>query len=67
MAKVKSTTLTFALTLPQPKGLTIPATRQFIIDALRAEQKASNADDPIKDADLSNVKCHLTNKEVHYG
>ena len=61
MTKPRTTKLTFAVTLQQPKGVTIPEMRAFIIEAIKShEGKAA-------EADFSDIKCHLTNKEVHYG
>lgn len=67
MARRSKTSYTFAVTLPDVEGLNIPTIRQFLKDALACEQNARNPDDPIKDVDLSNVRIHLTNKEVKYG
>ena len=61
MAKQRETALTFALTLPQPKGFAIPQVRSFIVEALTAY------DPDMKIADAAKIKCHLTNKEVKYG
>lgn len=54
MAKKADAYLTFAVTLPQPKGVSIPAVRQALIDAMKKELSATD------------VKVHLTNKEVKY-
>ena len=54
MVKQTVTNLTFALTLPQPKGKTIPEVRALIIASL-------------KHLETEDIKCHLTNKEVKYG
>ena len=61
MAKQRETYLTFSVTVPQPKGMTIPQVRSFIIEALTAY------DPDMKSADAAKIKCHLTNKEVKYG
>lgn len=60
MAKVKSSSLTFAVTLPQPRGLTIPAVRAAIVEAVKEVWPT------ITEEEFS-IKVHLTNKEVHYG
>ncbi len=67
MAKRSKTKLTFAVTIDQPAGATIPDVRSFIKDALLGEQRARNMDDPIKAIHIDEVKCHLLNKETHYG
>lgn len=54
MAKKADAYLTFAVTLPQPKGVSIPIVRQTIIDALK------------KECHVEDIKVHLTNKEVKY-
>ena len=54
MAKQVTTHLTFAITLPQPKGKTIPEVRSMILASLEHFVE-------------KDVKCHLTNKEVKYG
>ena len=61
MAKQRETYLTFSVTVPQPKGMTIPQVRSFIVEALTAY------DPDMKIADAAKIKCHLTNKEVKYG
>jgi len=61
MAKVKETRLTFSVTIPQPKGLTIPATRAMIVESIRETWPT------VTDAELDDIRCHLLNKEVHYG
>lgn len=60
MAKSQTTNLTFAVTVPQPKGLTIPAVRAAIIEALKETW-------PTITDETFTVKAHLTNKEVKYG
>lgn len=68
MAKAKSVKLTFAITLEQPKGVTLPEMRAYILHSLKYGKdryKDSNID--LSELNLDNVKCHLTNKEVHYG
>jgi len=54
MAKAQTTHLTFAITLPQPKGKTIPEVRAMILASL-------------EHFEAKDIKCHLTNKEVKYG
>lgn len=68
MAKPKSVKLTFAVTLEQPKGVTLAEMRAYILDSLKYGKdryKGSNID--LSKLNLDNVKCHLLNKEVHYG
>lgn len=68
MAGRKSTTnLTFSLTIEQPAGATIPEVRAFIKESLRRQQKATNPESTFQDIDVSDIKCHLTNKETSYG
>lgn len=55
MAKQTQAFLTFAVTIPQPKGLTIPQVRAKLLEAVKG------------DLDITDVKIHLTNKEVKYG
>lgn len=68
MAKRMRTSYTFAVTIPDMQGVTIPELRQFIKDALSNETRAS---DPKYWADMGfdidKVRIHLTNKEVKYG
>ena len=63
MAKAKSVKLTFAVTLEQPKGVTLQEMRAYILESLQANKRKYD----FGDADLTNIKCHLTNKEVTYG
>lgn len=67
MARRSKTKLTFAVTIDQPAGATIPDVRSFIKDALLGEQKARSNDSPFKTISVDEVKCHLLNKETHYG
>lgn len=57
----KHTTLTFAVTVPQPKGATIKDVRENIIEALREDWKVQFGQEP------EVLKAHLLNKETHYG
>lgn len=59
MAKHSKTTLTFAVTLPQPKGLTIPAVRAAIVESLKETWPT------ITDEDFE-IKVNLTYKETSY-
>lgn len=60
---IKETKLTFAVTVPQPQGLTIRDMRAYIIEALMASTKTHK----LESNTFDNIKVHLTNKETHYG
>lgn len=57
MAKQRETYLTFSVTVPQPKGMTIPDVRAALVDGIKSCWP---------EPDLT-IKAHLTNKEVKYG
>lgn len=63
MAKAQKVKLTFAITLEQPKGVTLAAMRAYILEALSEHKYKCD----FTDKDLTDIKCHLMNKEVHYG
>lgn len=68
MAKPTTTRYTFAVTFTAPKGLTIKDAREFIKQAIASGKfSADYSGDPIQELDMTSVKIHLTNKEVHYG
>lgn len=66
MAKMK-TSYTFAVTLPDVSGVTIPQLREYLRDAVGSYKGGLDKDDPLFSIDFSNMKIHLTNKEVKYG
>lgn len=60
MAGKKATTkLTFAVTVPQPEGLKITDVRALVVDGIKSVWPEVGG--------TPEVKCHLTNKETHYG
>lgn len=66
--KKMRTSYTFAVTIPDIQGVTIPELRSLVKDALNNEVRNSDpkywAD---KGFDIDKVRIHLTNKEVKYG
>ena len=64
--KAKSS-YTFAVTLPDVVGVTIPQLREFLRDAIKSELNAGDPSDWTKSLDFDKIRIHLTNKEVKYG
>lgn len=61
------TTYTFAVTIPDLEGITIPQMREYIREAIAAHRSGLDPEDALFHVDFSNTKVHLTNKEVKYG
>jgi len=62
VAKQTQTTYTFQVTFVAPKGLSIPAARELIRDALTGSPTLG-----LVTSAGSSLKVSLTNKEVKYG
>lgn len=58
--KCRETRLTYSVTVTMPKGMTIRLMREYILSQIRASADKVNGD-------FSDMKVHLTNKEVIYG